>query len=270
MVINSKLSDEEIIKQLIDNKLKIRELSELGEKKASELRRKFLEKKFNINLESLESVKTDPEKCKSNIENMVGTVKIPLGIAGPVKIKGEYANNEYFLPLATTEGALVASVNRGCLVINKSDGCETLILKNFQTRSILFKAKNLGQVKEFLEWIKRNNSRLIEIGNSTDEHISILEVVPYVTGLNIWLRIKADTEDAMGMNMVTIAGKKIADYIIKNYNIEFISESGNMCVDKKPSALNFIEGRGKKVIAFVEIPENIIKDVLKTTSEKFL
>ncbi len=270
MAISSKLSDNEIIQKILDNEIKLRELSELGEKRATALRRQFLEKKFNIDLESLDAVKTNPEFCKANIENMIGTTKIPLGIAGPVKVKGEYADDEYFLPLATTEGALVASVNRGCSVINKSGGCSTLLLQNLQTRSILFKADSLKHVRTFLKWLNENNSKLIETGNSTDEHICVLEIRPYVTGLNVWLRIKADTDDAMGMNMVTIAGKKIAEFVLENFDIEFISESGNMCVDKKPSALNLIEGRGKKVIASVDIPEKVIENVLKTTSEKLI
>ena len=273
MAINSKLSNEELINKIINQEIKLRDLSELGEKRATELRIKFLEKKFNIKLDKINSSILNPDNCKANIENMIGSCQIPFGIAGPVKINGEFANKDYFIPLATTEGALVASVNRGCSVINMSGGCDTIILENFQTRSILFKTNNIKKTKEFIDWVKNNKKTLTDIGNSTDEYIDILEMEPYVVGLNIWLRIKANTNDAMGMNMVTIAGKKIAEYICENLDIddiEFVSESGNLCVDKKPSAMNLINSRGKKVIASVDISEEVINTVLKTTSEKLI
>jgi len=238
----------------------------LDEQKRIEL----LEKKLKIKLDNIKSVVLNKEKCSPNIENMIGSAKIPLGIAGLVKINGEFAKDEFFLPLATTEGALVASVSRGCNVINLSGGASTIILKNEQTRSILFKVSSLKTVKEFLDYVKENFTKLKNAGEKDEPFIQIIDIIPYVVGLNIWLRVKADTNDAMGMNMVTIASKKIADYIISNFNIEFISESGNMCVDKKPSAMNLINSRGKKVIASVNISEDIIKKKLHTTSEKLV
>jgi hydroxymethylglutaryl-CoA reductase (NADPH) len=112
---------------------------------------------------------------------------------------------------------------------------------------------------------------LRQAGEEGEKFIQIKKIERYIVGLNIWLRIKADTNDAMGMNMVTIAGKKISDFIIKKYKeIEFVSESGNMCTDKKPSAMNLINTRGKKVMASVDIPEDVIRNVLKTASDKLV
>ncbi len=273
MATNSNSSDADLLKKVLDNKLKFYELDDLS-KNADKIRLVALEKKLGIKLESIGSTILSPEECKGNIENMIGSCQVPLGIAGPVLLKGEKAKGEFYLPIATTEGALTASVNRGCSVINKSGGAYSIILKNEQTRSILFKAHNIIEAKKFTEWVEKNFDLLKSAGEQDEKFIEIKKIERYIVGLNIWLRIKAYTYDAMGMNMITIAGKKIADYIIKEYKetkgIEFISESGNLCTDKKPSLMNLINTRGKKVIASVDIPEKIIKKVLKTTSEELI
>ena len=265
-------TNSDLFEKVVNDEIKFHELDKLvGEKKAAEIRLKVLEKKLNLELENIKSSILNPENCKPNIENMIGSAQVPLGIAGPVKVKGEFAEGDFYLPLSTTEGALVASVNRGCNVINKSGGAETVILKNEQTRSILFKVNSVKESKKFSDWVKNNFDELKKIGEKDEKFLSIKGIEIYVVGLNIWLRIKGDTNDAMGMNMVTIAGKKIADHITQNYdNVTFISETGNLCVDKKPSAMNLINSRGKRVIASVNIQKNIIEQVLRTTPEKLI
>lgn len=263
-------SESQMIDEAASGKIKFHELDSLaGENKAAGIRRSALEKILGIELAGIKSGALEPKNCGANIENMIGSVQMPLGIAGPVDVKGEAAKGSFFIPLATTEGALVASVNRGCSVINKSGGALSVILKNEQSRSILFMADSITDAKKFSGWVENNFQNLKKTGEKDEKFLEIKKIERYITGLNIWLRIKAYTNDAMGMNMVTIAGKKIADYILKNYKpILFISESGNMCTDKKPAAMNLINTRGKKVLASVDIPESIIKSVLKTTSEK--
>lgn len=274
---NFKNNDLFLLEKLMNNELKFHELDNLTEN-ADKIRLVYLEKKLNINLEGISKSILSVSECKGNIENMIGSVQIPLGIAGPVFINGDYANGDFFLPLATTEGALVASVNRGCKILNNSK-IDVLIINDEQTRSLLFKAKNIREVKKFLIWVEKNFEKLKKIGEETSNHLEIRKIETYVLGLNIWLRIKAFTNEAMGMNMITIAGKNIADYIMKNYNdfkisnkintdnstdnkgnnIEFVSETGNLCVDKKPSYMNLINSRGKKVIASAEIDNEYLE-----------
>jgi hydroxymethylglutaryl-CoA reductase (NADPH) len=265
-------TNSDLLDKLMRGELKFHQLDTLlGERKASELRLKVLEKKLDIFLRNLGAGRLDPEQCRPNIENMIGSVQVPLGIAGPVLIKGENAKGEFFLPLATSEGALVASVNRGCSVINKAGGADALILKFGQTRSILFKAQSINDIKKFITWIRENFPILKKVSQQDEKFIDILAIEPYAVGLNVWLRIKANTFDAMGMNMITIAGKKLGDYVTENFSgVEFVSESGNMCTDKKASAMNLINSRARKVMASVDIPENVIKDSLKTTSSELI
>ncbi|MFH2020588.1 MAG: 3-hydroxy-3-methylglutaryl-CoA reductase, partial [archaeon] len=241
------ISSEQLTNKISTGEIKFHDLDGLvGYKKAAEIRLLFLKNKLSLDLSSISSYTIDPEKCKPNIENMIGAVQIPLGIAGQIKVKGDYANGEFYIPLATTEGALVASVNRGCSVINKSGGADVLILADEQSRSILFKASSLSALKKFYPWMASSKENLRKIGEAGESHLKIKDFEIYAVGLNIWLRIKASTDDAMGMNMITIAGKKIGDHISKNFeDIEFLSETGNMCTDKKPSAMNLINSRGK-------------------------
>ena len=230
-----------------------------------------LETELKVSLTNIKQSIINEQESKSNIENYIGSAQIPIGIAGPVNVKGDYAKGLFYLPLATTEGALIASVSRGCKAISESGGANVLIVKNNQTRSILFKANSLINVKKFSTWVQINLEKLKQIGQKDERFLKILDIETYVVGLNIWLIIKADTNDAMGMNMITISGKKIADSIISNFKeIEFISESGNMCVDKKPSAMNLINSRGKRVIATVNLNNEVIKNILKTTPEKLI
>ncbi len=272
MATNSGLSDKdtELLRKLLDNKLKIHELDGLTSG-ADKLRRMAVEKKAGVKMDNIGNTILKKEDCKANIENMIGATQIPLGIAGPVSIKGENAKGFFYLPLATTEGALVASVSRGCNVISRAGGAYSVVLKDEQTRSILFKAASVAEAKRFSEWVESHLSELKSAGEAGEKFLEIKKIERYIIGLNIWLRIKAYTNDAMGMNMVTIAGKKIADYIQTKYKrIDFVSESGNMCVDKKPSYMNLIGTRGKKVIASVDVSEKTINDVLKTTPEKLI
>jgi len=258
-------TNSDLLDKLMKGNVKLHEVNDPN------IRLKFLEKKLNLDLKNISQSILKEDETKPNIENLIGSTQIPLVIAGPVTVKGDFATDEFYLPLATSEGALVASVNRGCNVINKSNGADVVILKNEQTRSILFKVSSVKETKKFSNWVKNNFDDLKKIGEKDEKFLIIKDIEVYVVGLNIWLRVKADTKDAMGMNMITIASKKIADYVIENYgNITFVSETGNLCVDKKPSAMNLINSRGKKVIASVNISDKIIKEVLKTTSDKLI
>lgn len=220
------------------------------------------------NINNIKNSIITEDNSKPNIENLIGSAQVPLGIAGPLKVNDE----EFFIPLATTEGALVASVARGCKVVNESGGATSIVLKNQQTRSILFKVNKLEDVKNLQEWVNNKFEELKQVGEVDEPFIKIVKIDFYSVGLNVWLRVCANTNDAMGMNMVTIASKKIAEHVQNNFkgDVEFISETGNMCVDKKPAAMNLINTRGKKVTASVLIPNSVVNDVLKTTSEKLI
>ncbi|MBD3204687.1 hydroxymethylglutaryl-CoA reductase (NADPH) [Candidatus Woesearchaeota archaeon] len=273
MDINSDSQDKKIIEELITKKIKFYKLESIinDEKRANELRLKAIEKILNKKFSHIRNYSMSPQNTRPNIENMIGAVQVPLGIAGPLKLSGKFAKGNFFLPLATTEGALTASINRGCSVIKRSDGANVRIIKSGQTRSILFKFSDIGLIPEFIKWLKDNFSQIKQVAERKSNFLELQKIDKFIVGDTLWLKITADSKDAMGMNMITLAARSIGDYIEKNYEgIRFISSSGNLCMDKKPSAVNLYEGRGKMLVADVYIDKDTVKKYLKVSSKKII
>ncbi len=237
---------------------------ELNQFKSTSQRREFLAKELKIKLETIDKAQLD-EETAIHCENLIGATAIPLGVAGPIKLNGEAINGNIYLPLATTEGALVASVNRGCKAVNLSAGVNVLTYKVGATRGPVFYTGSLEKSKQFYQWIKQNKSKLGEIAESTSSHLKFLKLDIRTLTDYVFLRFYFDTQDAMGMNMVTIATQKIAGYIEAKTKITCLSVAGNFDIDKKPSWLNWLNNRGFKGWAEVIVPVKIVKDVLKTT-----
>lgn len=266
------MKDEEIIEKLRAREIKPRDLDKLvGEERATRLRRIFIESLTEKKLENVGKHTIKPENCRRNIELMVGATQVPLGIAGPIRINGKYAKGDFFIPLATTEGALVASVNRGFSIIRKCGKASVYVYRSGQTRSILLNAKTLETTKKVVEWVRKNDEKLKRVGKGNSNYLEINKIEITLAGNNIWLRLDADTKDAMGMNMITIAAENIGTYLEAHVNgVEFVSASGNLCIDKKPSAINLVKGRGKTVLAEVIVPNELIEKYLKTTAQKIV
>ncbi|SNQ62597.1 hydroxymethylglutaryl-CoA reductase (NADPH) [Candidatus Methanoperedens nitratireducens] len=236
---------------------------------AIELRRTAVSEITGTELKHISNFSFDAEDVtKHNIENMIGAVQVPLGVAGPLQVKGEYANGNYYIPLATTEGALVASADRGCSVISASGGANVRIFGDVMTRAPVFRAKDVIGAKNLVEWVSGHFQRLKERAEGTTRFGELLSVEPFVAGRSVYLRFAYDTKDAMGMNMVTIATDAAVDLVLEENDVDLVALSGNMCTDKKPAAINVIMGRGKTVSADVIIEKEIIMEKLHTTPEK--
>ena len=248
--------DKEIYKLIKEKKFHAVSSSFTPEEEMS-IRRHVLESLTKKELKNIGSPVFDIKSVSSkNCENLIGKVEIPLGITGP---------------LATTEGALVASVNRGCKAISDAGGGHTFIEQSGMTRAPLFLTKNLRQTKDFISFIKSHFKEIARKVQSTDSHLTLISITPHIAGRNVYLRFVFDTGDAMGMNMVTFA----CDYVIKKYieketKVPCIALSGNLCTDKKASWLNKIEKRGHSVHADVVIPKEVVKKVLKTNPADFV
>jgi hydroxymethylglutaryl-CoA reductase (NADPH) len=261
--------DNTLIDKISTKKLGLHQI-DLPASEAIEIRRKAVEKLTGAALDALGAYAIDAESSsKRNIENMIGAVQIPVGIAGPLAVEGEYANGEFYIPLATTEGALVASVNRGCKAITSAGGALVRIFNDEMTRAPVFAVADVVEAKRVVEWVKEpeNFAKLKKATRETTKHGELVRIDPYVVADNVFLRCAFDTKDALGMNMVTIATDRLADIIVDELDIRLVALSGNMDVDKKPAAINLIEGRGKNVVAETSIPKSIIHDVLKTTPD---
>jgi hydroxymethylglutaryl-CoA reductase (NADPH) len=229
--------------------------------KAAEARRQYLEKATGVRLENIGKTIIDLNTVVGrNIENVIGAVQIPVGVAGPLLIRGDYANGHYYVPLATTEGALVASVNRGAKFVTESGGARVKVLKDGMARAPLFRLPSLIDAVEFVEWVHQHFDELKKAAESTTRHGRLKEVQPFVVGNYVWLRLVYFTGDAMGMNMATIASEAVARYIHEHFpKARLVALSGNMCVDKKANAVNFLLGRGKTVVAEAVIKKEVLE-----------
>ncbi len=258
-----------ILKKLRDGSLKLYEIDrELAPVDAIRVRREYLEGQTGTNLENVGTFSIDIDRVvKRNCENMIGTVQVPVGVAGPVRINGGHAQGSYWLPLATTEGALVASVNRGCSAITKAGGADVRILHDGMTRAPVFAAESVPHAMQVCDWVAAHHDDLRAAAESTTSHGKLTGVITFVAGTSVYVRLEFDTKDAMGMNMVTIASANVADLIAQGTGARLVALSGNMCTDKKPAAINGIMGRGRSVVAGVALSDDLIQSVFKTDAK---
>jgi hydroxymethylglutaryl-CoA reductase (NADPH) len=259
---------EGYLERLKNGSLKLYALEkELAPEDAVRVRRGFLEETTGVKLDKIGSFTINIDRvAMKNCENMIGTVQVPVGVAGPLPVRGEYAEGSYFLPLATTEGALVASVNRGCSIIARAGGAEVRILRDGMTRAPVFAADSVVHAKQVADWVTAHTDEIASAAESTTSHGKLLDVVPIVTGTSVFVRMEYDTKDAMGMNMVTIASARAAEVISDATGARLVALSGNMCTDKKPAAINMVRGKGKSVVAGIFLKDELVKEILKTSA----
>lgn len=233
-------------------------------------RRTLIERELGIDLRHLEP-KEDVigESEKKNCEQMFGMISVPLGYAGPLKVT--FSNNhtaDIHLPIATTEGALVASVNRGCKAVSISTVTISKAMHHGITRSIAFRAPSSGKVQDLVDAIRKNETEWKAVAQATSEHLDVQSYTLDLQKQYVFLTIACDTSEAMGMNMVTIAAQAIADWTMKTVTgVKCITIAGNVDSDKKASKRTHDLGRGYEVHASVILSKETIDEVLKTTPE---
>ena len=235
---------------------------------AATARRLVVERDTGVDLSATGEYTFDAAQAsQSNIENLVGGTQLPVGVAGPVSVHGEAADGEFYLPIATTEGALVASVNRGCSAISAAGGATVRVTERGMTRAPVFRVDGISEGAAVAEWVEANEDRLAEAAESTTSHGRLQSVTPYVVGDSVFLRCSYDTGDANGMNMATIATRAAAEVVEAETPASLVALSGNLCTDKKPAAINAVEGRGHTVTADVTIPHETVEERFDTTPE---
>ncbi len=199
-----------------------------------------------------------------NIENFVGTIKVPIGLCGPLRINGVNAQGDFYVPLATTEAALVASYTRGAKLVSMSGGCTVAIVNEGVSRAPGFAFKTLRECGRFLHWVTENLGELKRQAESTSRYGQLMDIDFNVDGNNVYLILHYATGDAAGQNMVTIATQAVCTYIAKHSPIrpERHYVEANLSSDKKGSARTFQGVRGKKVTAEVVISKDLLMQSL--------
>jgi len=210
------------------------------------------------------------ELYRRNIENFIGTVKIPVGIAGPLRVKGSFAQGDYYIPLATTEAALVASYNRGTRIITAAGGCVAMIVAEGVSRAPGFTFTGVREAVRFVRWATANGEEIKKAAERTTRHGKLHEMKFTVEGNHVYAQFAFTTADASGQNMVTIATEAICAYIRERSPVrprEWFVEA-NFSGDKKATSRAFQSVRGKKVIAEVRIPKKLVEEILHTSPER--
>ena len=199
-----------------------------------------------------------------NCETVIGFVPVPVGVVGPLVLDG----SSYYVPLATTEGSLVSSTNRGARAISLSGGADTAIFQDGMTRAPALQCKSMLDAAEIKTWIDTPTGfKLLQNAfSSTTKHGKLDQISVKLAGRVLYVKLRCTTGDAMGMSLIGKGANEVVIAIIKRFpSVSLMTLSGNLCTDKKPAAVNWIEGRGKSVAAEAIISESIVRDVLKTS-----
>ena len=234
-------------------------------------RQEFIEKYSKKKYSHLFHYTFDPHIAQGNIENFTGIVQVPLGFAGPIMINGEHANGEFIVPLATSEGTLVASYNRGIKVINLSGGAKVTVVGDAMQRAPVFVFEDARGSRDFMNWVKDNYEKIKEEAEATSSVAKLLYIDPYSSNKFTYLRFNYSTGDAAGQNMVGRATFAACSWIIDNYKKgavkNFYLES-NLATDKKASQINVMHSRGKRVIAEALIDRDVLVQHMRVEPEK--
>lgn len=214
-----------------------------------------------------------------NIENLIGTISIPLGVAGPINLVSTpdasgsrpVQLRSHYVTMATTEGALIASTSRGCKVINASSGAIVNAIDLGITRAPVFKATSPTEARSQVEWCRANLDRLKDVAATTSGHLALKGFTEFYFDQYFWLRLEFATGEAMGMNMISKASSAIASVIIQEFpHTKLIALSGNLCSDKKATRVNVEQGRGILAEAKVTISAEDLDKHLHTTAESMV
>ena len=218
----------------------------------------------------LERATDDLALYQGNIENAIGLLRMPIGLAGPLRVNGMSAKGDYAIPLATTEAALVASYHRGCRLLTAAGGCTALVLYESLSRAPGFVFETTVDACQFIAWAVSQFEEFQRIAATTTAHGKLVDLGCTVEGNHVYLNFEFTTGDASGQNMVTLATQAVCDEIIKSSPVKPLRHyvESNLSGDKKASARSFTTARGKKVTAEAYLPAELIAKYLHTTPQE--
>ena len=215
----------------------------------------------------------DPHLTKGNCEHFVGVAQVPMGIAGPIRINGEHAKGDFLIPLATAEGTLVASYNRGMKVLNMSGGVICTVIGDAMQRAPVFCFENAREAREFHKWVQANFAKIAEEAEATSNVAKLQYIDTYLSNKFAYLRFNYSTGDAAGQNMVGRATFAACSWILDAYTpgkIKNFYLESNFATDKKASQVNVMHTRGKRVVAECTIKRDVLIQIMRVEPEKLV
>ena len=228
----------------------------------------FVDAMTGTSLDTVSSYTIDPATTRGNIENFTGTAQVPIGLAGPLKVVGEHAQGDFYIPMATTEGTLVASYSRGMRVISECGGVKTTVVKHSMQRAPVFLFDNALEAREFGKWLNENMDSIRGVVKTSSSTARLTGIEQYIIANMMYTRFCYTTGDAAGQNMTGRATLFACEWIRAHHPLKpRYLLTGNMETDKKHSMMNFIQTRGKRVIAEFTLKRDVARDVLRVETE---
>ena len=232
----------------------------------AERRRAFATQQTGSKLDHVGHYSVDPATLPGNIENFMGVAQVPVGLAGPLRIQGEHAQGDFFVPMATTEGTLVASYNRGMRVLAESGGVRATIAKTSMQRAPVFLFDSARDARDFGRWLEENFEAIKTAAEQTTRMGRLQQIEQFAMGPHLYTRFNYTTGDAAGQNMVGKATSAACEWIREQTNVRYYL-TGSMDTDKKHSFANSLLTRGRKVIAEAVLKREVVIQSLGVTPE---
>lgn len=235
----------------------------------AETRRRFVLDKTQQALQHVARYSCSPQSLRGNVENFFGVAQVPIGLAGPLHIRGEHARGDFYVPLATTEGTLVASYSRGMRLLSRAGGVKTTVVEQAMQRSPVFIFEDASAGKLFGAWIDAHFAAIADAAEATTHSGKLVHIQQFSVGSLRYLRFNYTTADAAGQNMTSKATLAACEWIRDHYPspLKFML-SGNMETDKKHSHINMLSTRGKRVIAEVVLSNELLRENLGVDSRE--
>jgi hydroxymethylglutaryl-CoA reductase (NADPH) len=229
----------------------------------------FLRAATGASPEHIGRYSVDPAVLAGNIENFVGTAQVPIGIAGPLLVHGEHARGEFYVPLATTEGTLVASYNRGMKLLHRAGGVTTTVMDDRMQRAPAFGFDSAREARAFGQWVTANFDAVKREAETTTRVGRLHDIEQFSAGRYLFLRFNFTTGDAAGQNLASKATAQACAWLVEQYpGVQHFCLESNLATDKKSSQINILATRGKRVTAEATIPAELIREIMHTTPEQ--
>jgi hydroxymethylglutaryl-CoA reductase (NADPH) len=236
---------------------------------AASTRRAFVAERTGVPLEHVGGYTFDPSILTGNIENFMGASQVPLGVAGPLLVNGEHAQGEFWVPMATAEGTLVASYNRGMRLLHEAGGVTTTVMDDRMQRAPVFIFPDAREARTFRAWLYEHFDDLKREAESTTSSGKLQDIETYSAARMLYTRFNYTTGDAAGQNMTGKATQAACRWAVANYpgDLEHYFLEGAFATDKKSSQVNMLRTRGKRVVAEATVPAALFETVMRSSSE---
>jgi hydroxymethylglutaryl-CoA reductase (NADPH) len=235
---------------------------------AIQARHEFLREQSGFDLEHVPHYSFDPKLTAGNVEQFIGVAQVPIGLAGPLRVNGEDADGDFYVPMATAEGTLVASYNRGMKLVREAGGVKTTVMDDAMQRAPAFVFDSARESRAFGRWLEESFDEIKAAAETTTKSGKLRDIEQYSASRILYTRFNYTTGDAAGQNLSGKATAAACAWITSNYDgIRHFFLESNFATDKKSSQVNMLRTRGKRVVAEAVIPNELIEKHMRTSSE---